>query len=305
MKRNFTALARREAATGYMLVAPAILLFLLIGLFTVLFSIGLSFYHLGQGSVISSAKFAGLDNFKNFLFGRDLNLTRVFRTAILNNVWVLLSTFAVIPIALALAVMLQRITKGIRLYRTVFLLPMVTSSVAIYYVWQGIYDPDGTLNKLLSAIGLDGLVAVNGWLGELHTALPSLIVTVIWGSVPGMMILYFAGLQTVDPHLYEAAEIDGAGAWQKILRITWPMLRPITVICLIMGMNGALQIFDPVWIMTKGGPANATEVVNVLVYQQAFVNGDMGVANAMGWSIFVLTFLLSLISLRMLRDKSE
>lgn len=305
MKNSFSAMARREAAAGYLLVAPAILLFLLIGLFTVLFSIGLSFYHLGQGSLITSAKFAGLDNFQNFLFGRDLNLSRAFKQALVNNLWVLLSTLVVIPIALAIAVMLQRISKGIRLYRTVFLLPMVTSSVAIYYVWQGIYEPEGTLNKLLAAIGLDSLVAVNGWLGELHTALPALIVTVIWGSVPGMMILYFAGLQTVDPHLYEAAEMDGAGAWQKIYRITWPILRPITVICLIMGMNGALQIFDPVWIMTKGGPANATEVVNVLVYQQAFVNGDMGVANAMGWSIFVLTFVLSLISLRILRDKNE
>ena len=183
---------------------------------------------------------------------------------------------------------------------------MVASSVAIFYVWTGIYDPSGSLNQFLTATGLENLVAINGWLGELRTAFPAIIAVVIWSSVPATMILYFAGLQTVDPYLYESADLDGANFWQKLLHITWPILKPITVIAMIMNLNSAIQIFDQVWVMTKGGPAGITDVVSVVIYREAFVivGGDMGVANAMGWTMFALTFILSLISMRSLRDKT-
>lgn len=307
MKKNpyRSRAAFKEMMTGYLLLSPAIILFLVMGLVSVLLSIGLSFVHLGQGQLLTSARFAGLDNFKDFLFGGAPVLSDQFWGAITHNIYIALAMVViVIPLALMLALMLESITHGVRFFRTVFLLPMVTSSVAIYYVWTGIYDPSGTLNQVLSAIGLDNLVAVNGWIGELNTALPAIIVTVIWGAIPGTMILYFAGLQIVDRSLYEAAEIDGANAFQKVLHITWPILRPITVIAVILNLNAALQIFDQVWVMTQGGPAGSTEVVNVLVYKEAFVSGDMGRANAMGWTIFLLTFTLSMISMRALRDKT-
>ncbi|WP_409345446.1 carbohydrate ABC transporter permease [Paenibacillus sp. MBLB4367] len=296
----------RERIAGYVLIAPAVILFMVIGLFTVLFSFVLSFFHLGQGQMIWNARFAGFDNFKDFLLGDNVILTRFFWQALLNNAWVaIISVFVVVPLSLVLAVLLQNIIRGVKLYRTVFLLPMVTSSVAIFYVWQGIYEPTGALNQMLTAFGLEKWIAVNGWLGELRTALPAVLVTIIWGSVPGNLILFFAGLQTVDPHLYEAAEIDGANAWHKLLHITWPILKPITVIAVIMNLDGALQVFSQIWVMTKGGPAGETMVVNVLIYQEAFQNGDMGRANAMGWTLFLITFVLSLISLRLFRDKTE
>ncbi|BBI32761.1 carbohydrate ABC transporter permease [Cohnella abietis] len=296
----------REALSAYVLLAPAVILFLVIGLFTVLFSIWLSFYHLGQGSLLSSAKFAGLDNFKDFLIGRDQLLAESFWRALGNNLIICVSmVLLVIPISLVLSVLLQNITRGVRFFRTLFLLPMVTSSVAIYYVWTGIYEPEGSLNKILSAVGLDKLLAVNGWIGELHTALPAVILVIVWGAVPFTMILYFAGLQSIDQHLYESAEIDGANFWRKLLHITWPILKPITVIAIIINLNGAIQIFDQVWVMTKGGPAGTTEVVSVLIYKEAFLGtGDLGRANAMGWTMFALTFALSLISIRSLREKA-
>ncbi|MBB6670885.1 carbohydrate ABC transporter permease [Cohnella nanjingensis] len=303
----YSKAARREAASAYLLMAPAILLFLVIGLFTVLFSIGLSFFHMGHGSLIANAKFAGLDNFKDFLLGDDQLLSESFWRALRNNLVICVSVVAlVIPVSLLISVLLQNIARGVRLFRTLLLLPMVSSSVAIYYVWTGIYEPSGLLNRLLQAIGWKSAVAANGWLGELHTSLPAIIAVIVWGMIPGTMILYFAGLQTIDSHLYESADIDGASFGQKLLHITWPMLKPITVIAVIMSLNGAIQIFDPIWIMTKGGPAGSTEVVSVVIYQEAFVNmkGDLGRANAMGWTMFALTFVISLISMRTLKEKT-
>jgi len=294
----------REMLTAYLLLSPAVLLFLVIGLFTVLFSLWLSFHHLKQGSLISNATFAGLDNFRDFLFGESPVLSRRFRQALTNNL-ILAGSFVVLVIIISLlfAVLLQKITRGVKLFRTLFLVPMMTSSVAIVYVWQGIYEPNGALNQMLKAVGLADWVAVNGWLGEMNTALPAIIALLVWGGIPGTMILYFAGLQTVDNHLYEAAEIDGANAWNKMLHITWPALKPITVVAVIYNLNSALQVFDQIWVTTKGGPSGATSVVNVLIYQEAFGGGDMGRANAMGWSVFVLTFFLSLFSMRALKDK--
>lgn len=302
---NYRKAARREALAGYLLIAPAVGLFIVIGLFTVVFSVVLSFFTLPQGQLIWNAKFAGWDNFKDFLFGGNYILSSFFRQALINNLWISFSMVViVIPLALVIAVLLEKVTRGVKVLRTVFLLPMVTSSVAIYYVWQGLYDPSGAINQMLRTVGLDSLVAQNGWIGEMHTALPAMIITIIWGALPHSLILFFAGLQSIDSHLYEAAEIDGANAWQKLTHITWPVLKPITVIVVIMNLNVALQVFDQIWVMTKGGPAGATQVVNVLVYQQAFLqDGDMGVANAMGWTMFVLTFALSLLSLRLFSEK--
>ncbi|WP_214627721.1 carbohydrate ABC transporter permease [Paenibacillus agaridevorans] len=296
---------KRDWIAGYVMVAPAIILFLVVGLFTLLFSLWMSFHHVQAGSLISSAKFAGFDNFKEFLFGGDTVMTRMFWNSVTNNITIAVSMVViVVPVSLVLAVLLQNVKWFSKGFRTIYLIPMVTSSVAVYYVWQGIYDPAGSLNSLLSTIGLESLVAKNGWLGEINRSLPSIIVQTCWGAIPATLILYVAGLQSVDMQLYESAEIDGATAIHKLLHITWPVLRPITAIAVILTINGAMQIFDNIWVMTKGGPAGSTQVVNVLVYQEAFVRGSLSVANAMGWTVFLITFTLSLISLRALRSKT-
>ncbi|MCC3372126.1 carbohydrate ABC transporter permease [Cohnella sp. REN36] len=296
---------RKEMVAGYAMIAPAILLYLMVGLVTLLFSIWIAFQHVNAGSLISSAKFAGFDNFKDFLWGGDSVATGMFFSAIKNNLIIAASLIViVIPLSLVLAVLLQNIRWFAKGFRTIFLIPMVTASVAIFYVWQGIYDPAGALNTTLSAFGLDALVAKNGWLGEINTALPAIIAQTCWGAIPATLILYVAGLQSVDTHLYESADIDGATALQKLLHITWPVLRPITAIAVIMTINGAMQIFDNIWLMTKGGPAGSTQVVNVLVYQDAFASGKLSRANAMGWTVFLVTFLFSLISLKALRSKT-
>ncbi len=302
MVKSAYGIKRQERLAAYVLLAPAVILFVVIGLGSVLFSLIISFYRLGEGSLIQYAVFVGFRNFSDFLFGVNTLDTQQFWGAITNNIWIAASALVfVIPISLFLASMLQKITRGTQILRTIFLIPMAAASVAIYYAWSGIYNPNGVINQLLTHLGLQQFAAVNGWLGQLNTALPAIIVAFVWMSVPVSMVLYFAGLQTINENLYEAANIDGANAWNKLIHITWPTLRPITVIVAILNLNAAFQIFDPIWVMTGGGPADATNVVNVLVYGLAFggAGGDMGLANAMAWVVGIFTFLLALLSIKL------
>lgn len=295
----------QERLTGYTLITPAILIFLLMGLASIVMSIALSFTYLPRGSIIQSAKFTGLSNYKDFLLGESPVVSEMFWSAITNNFVIAIAlVLFVIPIGLIIAYMLTKIEHGRKIITVLLLVPMVVSSTSIYYVWSGIYEPNGALNQILKAIGLSGLAAKNGWLGEIDTALPSMIVLLIWSGVPEAVILYLSKIQTLDTSLFDAADLDGANTWQKIRYVIWPLLRPITVIVVIQNINRAFQVFDQVYVMTGGGPAGATQVINMLVYNEAFQNpnGNIGRANAMGWMIFVITFVLSLISMRVNKD---
>jgi len=302
---------KKDAWIGYLLVTPAVLLFIVIGLVSVIMSLVLSFYHLSMGSLLTQAVFTGFGNFKGFLLGKDPILSEFFWRAMGHNLIIGICMLVfIIPISLFIAVLLQEIKWGVAFFRTVFLLPMVTASVSIYYVWIGIYDPNGSLNQLLNSLGLQHFAEANGWLGDTKTALPAIIFMIILGGIPNTMILYFAGLQTIDPSLHEAAKIDGAGYWKRMIHITWPILRPISVIAVILLLNGAFQVFEPVWLTTKGGPAGASEVVNNLIFNEAFMGGttggmsDMGMANAMSWVVAAITFMFTLLSLRLFRDRT-
>jgi ABC-type sugar transport system permease subunit len=209
-------------------------------------------------------------------------------------------TIGVIAIALPLALALNKATFGSKFVRTLLLLPMATAGIATYYVWKLIYQPTGVLNILLQNIGLAELVAKDGWLGNIHTALAALIVVSIWSGVPFAMILYLAGLQTIPREILESAISDGANSWQQLRYIVWPMLAPITIIVVILNLSGALQGFELPFLMTAGGPAEHTNVIGLMVYMAAFGGWgvpDLGRASALGWSLFILGVSLSVLSL--------
>lgn len=303
--KNMKKWQRQERLAGYTLISPAILIFLLMGLTSIVVSIVLSFTYLPRGSIIQNAKFTGLSNYKDFLLGESPVVSEMFWSAIKNNFTIAIAlVLFVIPIGLVLAYMLTKIGRGRKLITVLLLVPMVVSSTSIYYVWSGIYEPDGTLNQILEAIGLSALVAKNGWLGDTATALPAMILLIIWSAIPEAVILYSSKMQSLDTNLFEAADLDGANTLQKLRYVVWPLLRPITIIVVIQNINRAFQVFDQVYVMTGGGPAGATQVINMLVYNEAFQNpnGNIGRANAMGWMIFIITFVLSLISMRVNKD---
>lgn len=305
---------RIKANSGFLFILPAVIIFFVFGLYTVVYSIVLSFFRwngFGKFNLLPfvcqtpACKFIGLENFKDFLY-REPTFSKFFWWAIQHNlaIAVFVTVFTIL-IALPLAIALNRAAHGQSVYRTLMLLPMITSGIAIYYVWMYIYEPDGLLNTAFKTLGLDFLQAKQGWLGEPNTALGGLIAVLIWGGVPAAMILYLSGLQTINQELYESAIIDGANAWQLLWNITWPLLYPITVIIIIMSINGAFQGYEMVYLMTYGGPAGHTEVVGLQIFKYGF--GDqraLGMASAMSWILFLFVFAVAMFNLRIMRSRT-
>ena len=309
-----TVWQRFKANSGFLFIAPAVIIFLVFGLYTVIYSIVLSFFRwngFGKFNLFPFAcqspacTYVGLENFMDFLY-REPTYSRFFWWAIEHNLAIaVFVTLFTILIALPLAISLNRAARGQSIYRTLMLLPMITSGIAVYYVWMYIYEPDGLLNTAFQSIGLGFLQAKQGWLGQPNTALGSLIVVLIWGGVPMSMILYLSGLQTINQELYESARMDGANAWQMLWNITWPLLYPITVIIVIMSINAAFQGYEMVYLMTYGGPAGHTEVVGLQIFKFGF--GDqraLGMASAMSWILFLFVFAVALFNLRILRSRT-
>ncbi len=289
----------KENLTGYAFCLPGIVLFLCVGLYSVCFSIFLSFYNWSGVDFAGTARFEGLNNFKNFLANGNPINTKLFWTGLLHNLEIgALTMVFVIPIAMVLAYVVTNIKRGAGFYRTIYFLPMVASGVGISYVWKGLFGAKGFLNTMFDTLGLDFLVVKQGMLGDPKTALIGVVVTCIWSGIPGTLMLYYAGLSNIDNTYYEAAEIDGASKVQMLLKITWPLLKPMTMITVIQQLNGAFQMFENIWVLTGGGPGGATDVVGTLIYTAAFEDAAYGRASAMGWSVFLLTAVLSVISIR-------
>jgi len=291
---------------GYLFMAPALLLFLVLGAYCVTFSFALSFFQWDGFS--TTWRWVGLDNFAYFLYG-DPATAQVFRDSLLHNIEIA----AIVPISsclvgLALALLLNRSGRISRLFRTLYYLPAITAGVATLYTWQLIYQPGGVLSALLTALHAPNLVPYDGWLGTPSLALPAVMVVMIWSSAPGAMLMYLAGLQTLDKEVLDAAAMDGAGAWPRLRYIIWPLLFPITVILMILGMDVAIQDYGTVYLMTNGGPAGATSLVGLLVFQHATQMGGtdtgLGLGSAMGWTLFLFTFVLAMLNLRLFRAKT-
>ena len=212
----------------------------------------------------------------------------------------LLTTVSVglhIVFGLCLALLLNRNVRGIALYRTIYYLPAVISGVAVAYMWIWVLNPEGGIvNSLLGYVGIKG----PNWLFSTEWALPSFILMSLWGLGSGM-VLYLAGLQGVPTELYETAALDGAGPLAKVWYITIPMISPVIFFNFVVGMISSFQVFTSAYVMTNGGPANATLFYVLNLYRNAFQNFRMGYAAALGVVLFVIVLLLTLASFRMSR----
>jgi ABC-type sugar transport system permease subunit len=294
----------KDNINGYLFCLPGLLLFLTVGFFSVCFSIFLSFYNWGGVDFAGTARFVGLENFITFLARGNPVRTVVFYQNLLNNFKIgFFSILFTVPLSLIIAFVVTN-TKGSDIYRTFYFIPMVAAGAGVYFAWKGLFDANGVINSLMRTLGLNMFVVRNGIFGDPKTALTGVIVTVVWGAIPGTIMLYYAGLVNIDNTLYEAASIDGAGKAQQLWRITWPLLKPMTIIIIIQRLNGAFQMFENVWLLTQGGPGGASDVVGTQMYVTAFRDNTYGLTSAMGWSVFLLTLVLSLISLRTFREET-
>jgi multiple sugar transport system permease protein len=195
-------------------------------------------------------------------------------------------------IALGIAILLNQKIKAQAIFRTIFYLPAIVSGVAVAVVWLWIFHPEfGLINLLLKIVlGIKG----PAWLASTTWALPSFVIMSCWG-VGATMVIYLAALQSVPEHLYDAAEIDGSGAWGKFLHVTLPMISPAVFFNLTMGMIGGFQTFASAFIMTGGGPVDATLFYNLYLYENAYQNMRMGYAAAMAWVMFFIILAFTLL----------
>jgi len=278
MRRN----CRRYTLTPYLFLAVPVLIYLIWVIGPMLYSFYLSFT---SWDGFSPPQFVGLKNFLRLF--RD----RVFYTSLSNNLeWIILFMTVPIVLGLALAMILNGNIPGEKFFKSSFFLPMVLSLVVCGLVWSWLYNPAfGLINAVLRAVGLEELA--RGWLSDPKVVMESVIAVAIWRQVGYVMVLYLAGLQSVDPDLVDAAMVDGASALQRFFHVILPQLAPITVIVIVISIIDSLRAFDLVSVMTRGGPFNSSSVLANYMYIQAFNNYRMGY----GAAIAVILFLISLV----------
>ncbi len=276
----------KRTIIGYIFIAPFILGFLFWFLGPTVFSGWLS---MTKWNLIVEPKFIGLGNFVK-LFSDKLLLQSIKVTMIYS--------FVSVPIGLVLGFMLALLmntrVRGIRMFRTIYYLPSIVPAVANAVLWAWIFNSEfGLLNVILRSVGFPKIA----WLIDTRFALPAIILMGFWG-VGGGMIIYLAGLQGIPEVYYEAAEIDGAGRWSQLWNVTIPLMGPVLFFNLIMGIIGSFQVFTAGYLLTDGGPQNSTLFYVLYLYRVGFRNLEMGYAAALGWLLFFIILVLTLLIFR-------
>ncbi|WTN27613.1 sugar ABC transporter permease [Streptomyces canus] len=294
----FRSTARgRQTRAAWILAAPFLALFLAFMLLPVVWSLLMSLTDTQSADLRTplNVSFTGFDNYVR-LFEDEQFVHALRNTAV----------FVVVGLPLTLATGLAAavaLNSGIGRFRAVFrvgfYLPVITSVVAVAVVWKTLLEPQaGLVNTVLGWFGIDG----PAWLADTRFALPVMIVMAVWRNLGTVMIIMLAGLQSVPQSLMEAAELDGAGAWQRFWRVTFPLLRPALLLTAVTTGIGYLQFFDEPFVMTDGGPLDSTLSATMYAYNQ-FGNGNYDVASAAGYVVFVLIIALTVLQFRVLRDK--
>jgi len=285
MKTRMSPMAKREERYFYLCISPWIAGFLIFTAGPIVASLFFSFCNY---DVVTPPDWIGIQNYKRLLsdplFWQSLKVTSYFS---------LVSVPLGIALSLIIAILLNQNIKGLTWFRTIYYMPSVISGVAVALLWMWIFNPEfGILNFLLWK-----LFHIQGpaWLMSEEWVIPALIIMSLWG-IGGDIVIYLAGLQGIPTELYEAAEIDGANSFNKFLNITIPMMSPVLLFTLIMGIINSFQVFTQAYVMTRGGPHYASLFYVLYIYQNAFQFFSMGYASALSWILFLiilaLTFLI-------------
>ena len=289
-----TPLSRRKALWGMALVAPNVLGLMFFFGIPVLMAFGTSF---NEWNAIKPPRFVGLDNFERLLYEDS------FEQALTNTLKLLgLVVPAEVLLALGVAMLLNLPLHGRGVLRTIYFLPVVTSTVAASVVWTGIFQPRyGVLSQVLEPFGL----GETKWLVEPGLVLIPIAVVAVWQRLGFDMIIFLAGLQTIPSVLYEAALIDGAGRWQRFRHVTLPMLSPTTFLVIVLAVINSFQIFDQVYVMTlrtvPGGVGGSATTLTYYLYRRAFTNSEFGYASAVALVLFGVILLVTIFQLAIQR----
>jgi ABC-type sugar transport system permease subunit len=286
---------RRQTRAAYLLLAPGLTLFVVFRVYPLLEGLRLSFTNARLGR--ATAAFVGLDN-----YARLLADTR-FHVSLVNTAfYAVASTVPILLLPLLLALALNR--GALRtLLRSVFFFPFTLSVVTVGLAWLWLLDPVvGPFNYYLRALG----VPTRSWLADPQTAMWAIIATTVWWVTGYYLVVYLAGLQDIPRELYEAAALDGAGGARSFVAITLPLLRPVLLFVVVTHVIGSFQLFGQVFVLTGGGPGDATRTVVQHLFETAFQNFfQFGLASAMAWVLFAVILVFSLVQFRLLRGHTE
>ncbi len=280
-KVNLGRQGRREELMFFLFIMPWLLGLILFDAGPILASFAIS---LTDWSILANPNWIGTGNYERMIDDA------IFFKALRNSIYYGVGSVSLgLLTSFLLALLLNQPVRGIALFRTIFYLPALVSGIAVAILWTNILQPEyGLLNASLAKIGIEG----PGWLKSPDWAMPGLILMSMW-SVGGSVIIFLAGLQGVPTHLYEAASLDGAGHWRKFWNVTVPMMSPVILYNLIVGVITSLQSFVLILIMTDGRPANSTLVLGLYLYRHAFKFMDMGYASAIAWILLVFVILIT------------
>jgi multiple sugar transport system permease protein len=283
-------LARQEERVAYLFLLPWLIGLVVFLLGPIIASI---FISMTNWSVITTPQWVGLANYREMLF-EDRNFWHSIRVTLYYTV---LSVPIYMAAGLALSLLLNLRLRGMYAFRTILYLPSVISGVAVAVLWISLLNPDlGAVNWVLRSIGIANPPR---WLNSSSWAVPSLVLVGLWG-IGGGAIIYLAGLQNIPPQLYDAAAIDGAGAWQRFVHVTLPMLTPTLFFTLITSLIGAFQVFDTAFVMggSRGGRSGALLFYLLNLWNEGFRNGRMGYASALAWVLVVLAAIVIVVIFR-------
>ncbi len=290
-KRELSSAERSKRRAAWWMITPSVLH---IGLWTAVPVLATFYLSFTNFNVFNAPQWIWFENYVELF--QDPVFLRSIGNTVAYTFWTVPASMAV---ALVIAVALNQGLKLQKWYRTAFFIPQVTATVAIAMVWLWIFNPQyGLLNGFLDLFGIRG----QAWLVDPDWALWSVILVGAWQGIGIKMIIYIAALQNIDESLYEAASVDGASVVRKFFSITLPMLKPATFFVFVISIIGAFQVFDQIYVLTDGGPANATTMMTYEVYRSAFQEFRMGMASAQSVVLFAFLLVMTLISRRATKE---
>ena len=292
--RRTMSMRHRAAWAGLIFLLPALVVFAYFAWWPIAQSVLLAFQ---QTNLVTPAEWVGWRNFE-VLFADPL-----LPKAALNTVWFTVLSLAIgLPIPLLCAVLMSELRRGGTVARVLAYLPVVIPPVVAVLLFKVFFAPgeSGVANSLLAVVGLGPLP----WLQSAELAMPSLVIVATWSGAGTAILIYLAALTGVSTELYEAAELDGASVWRRVWHVTLPQMRGVILILLLLQIIGAIQVFTEPYVMTDGGPANATVTVMLMIYRYAFLFGNYGVATALSVLLAIVLVLVSAVYLRLTRSWS-
>jgi multiple sugar transport system permease protein len=282
-RRGMSTLARREAIDGFLFISPWLIGFVLFTAGPMVASFGLIFV---DWDLLGDPKWGGMTNLQRLTTDRLVGVS-LYNTAY----YTLFSVPLRLALALAIAILLNAHVRGLAFWRTAFYLPAVVPAVANVILWMWMFSPTmGLFNMVLTTFGLPRL----NWVWDPNLSKPSLILMSTW-TIGNVVVIFLAGLQSVPKSLYEAAQIDGGGGWAQFRHVTLPLISPVVLFNLVMGIIFSFQVFTNAFLMTQGGPANTTLFTVLYLYQVAFEQFKVGYASAIAWVLFLVILVFTLI----------